>query len=70
MFYWIGIVTQADLSVNMCSFFQQLNGFNNLYMNLPPEITTDLKKWNFVHIYLIGMYVNSISQKNKCGKIL
>ena len=63
LFYWKGLVTQADMFVNMCNNFQHFNNRKTLYGSLPPKINAELKPWELVYIIMIGIDANSIIQK-------
>ena len=41
-----------------------------LYGRLKPKNVTELKLWDTVHVYLIGLYIKSIIQQHTNGAIV
>ena len=66
---WKVLVTQAELSINMCKKFQQFKKRRTLYGHLLPKIIAALKLWNLVHIFLIAPYSKSIRNNHPDGVI-
>ena len=70
VWYWKGLVSQAELSIKTCKECQHFKRRKNIYGKLPPKIIAALKKCNSVHIDLIGPYSNSTRQHKTYGMII
>ena len=70
VWYWKGLLIQAELSVKTCKKCQQLKNRKTIYAHLPPKIIAVLKPWNSVHTNLVGPYYKPIRPNNPGGVII
>ena len=54
----------------MCKTFQQFRKRKTVYGHLPPKNIAELKKWDTVHVDLMGPYIKSIRQKYPGGTVI
>ena len=55
---------------NPCKICQQLKKRKTIYGSLPPKKIVELKPWDTVHVYLLGLYSKSIIQQQTEGPII
>ena len=55
---------------NPCNICQQFKNRKTIYVNLPSKNITELKKWDLVYVYLVGLYRKSIRQHQTGGVII
>ena len=54
---------KADMYDKTCKMFQRFKNRNTLYGHLSPKISSELKLWYSLHVYLIVPYSKSIRQQ-------
>ena len=70
VYYWEGLVMQAELFAKTCKICQQFKNRKTLYGHLPPKNIAELKPWDTVHVDLIGPYSKSIRQHQLGGTVI
>ena len=60
--HWTGLVAQSELNANLYKICQQFKNRKTIYGDLPPDNIAELKMWDSVHVYLIGLYSKYIRQ--------
>ena len=55
---------------NLCNICQQFKNRKTIYGNLPSKNITELKAWDLVYVYLVGLYRKSIRQHQPGGVII
>ena len=70
VFYWKGLVTQAELFAKTCKICQQFKKRKTIYGHLPPKNISEIKLWDTVHVDLIGPYSKSIRQQQPGGTVI
>ena len=70
VYYWKGLVTQADLLSKTCKTCKQFKKRKTLYGHLPHNSIAERKPWDTVHVDLIGPYINSIRQHQPGGTVI
>ena len=58
--YWKALFTQAEMFAKTFKICQQFKKRKTIYGHLQPNNISELKRWDLVHVDLIGPYRNSI----------
>ena len=70
VYYWKGLVIQAELYANPCKICQRFKNRNTIYVQLLHKNIVELKPWDLVHVDLIGSYSKSIKQQQPGSAIM
>ena len=60
--YWKFFVNKVELCSKSCDICQWFKNCKTCYGLLPPKNISELKPWDFLHMYLIVPYTKSIIQ--------
>jgi hypothetical protein len=67
--YWRGLMNDAKKHVKRCKTCNEFKLKKRKYGHLPPKIMEELKRWDTVHVDLIGPYTVTINQRHPDGKL-
>lgn len=67
--YWEGLMNEAKKHVKRCKTCNEFKVKRKKYGHLPPKIMEESKRWDTVHVDLIGPYTVHINQRLPDGKL-